>query len=223
MGKKKLIHFRENLTFPHLFQPSYHQLESGFVHKGSWNSQFFRKDHPIIAELGCGKGEYTIGLAARHPEKNYIGIDIKGARLWRGCKSVEEQNLDNVAFVRTRVDHLTRVFGREELSELWITFPDPQPKKERLRLTSPVFLSKYRDVLHPDGIIHLKTDDHPFFEYSLSVIQQNRHKILWMSDDLYATGTDDEVALIQTYYESKWLEMNKKIFYLRFQLSQHDN
>ncbi|MEI6435007.1 MAG: tRNA (guanosine(46)-N7)-methyltransferase TrmB [Bacteroidota bacterium] len=219
MAKKKLIHFQENLTFPHLFQPSYHELDNGFALRSKWQEAYFANDRPIIVELGCGKGEYTVGLASKHPKLNYIGIDLKGSRLWRGCKSVIEGNLKNVAFVRTRVDHIGKIFAPGEISAIWITFPDPQQSKERLRLTSPGFLEKYSNVLSPGGIIHLKTDDVAFYLYSIDVIKKLNHQILWNTDDLYHSGTDDEVIHIQTYYEEKWLEMGKKICYVRFKLN----
>jgi tRNA (guanine-N7-)-methyltransferase len=214
VGKKKLIHFQENLTFPFLFQPPYPELYNGFPLRGNWNRSFFQNDHPVIAELGCGKGEYTVGLGERNPAKNYIGIDLKGARLWRGCKSVVEKDLKNIAFVRTRVDHILRVFGTSEIDELWITFPDPQPKKERLRLTSPVFIERYREVLRSGGLLHLKTDDRDFYQYSLEVAMNEQLVVLRNTEDLYHDGINDEVSAIQTFYEAKWLEMNKKICYL---------
>jgi tRNA (guanine-N7-)-methyltransferase len=170
-------------------------------------------------ELGCGKGEYTVGLADRYPQRNFIGIDWKGARLWRGSKTVSEQGLKNVGFVRAMVDHVEQIFAPGEISEIWITFPDPQVKKERLRLTAPVFLSKYKNILTPDGIIHLKTDDQFFFSYTLEVIRIHGHKILLETDDLYQSGCDDDMTAIQTYYEDRWLEMGKKICYVRFQLN----
>ena len=218
MGKKKLIHFQENLTFPHLFQPSYPELNSGFALRSRWNSEFFCNEHPITVELGCGKGEYTVGLARMHPERNFVGIDWKGARLWRGSKTVREENLKNVGFVRTMVDHVERIFAPGEVSEIWITFPDPQRKKERLRLTCPGFLAKYSGILSPGGIIHLKTDDFPFYSYTLDVIHEAGHRLILSTDDLYNSDHAGDVVSIQTYYESIWLEMGKKICYLRFQL-----
>ena len=157
-------------------------------------------------------------MAVKYPEKNFIGIDLKGARLWRGCKSVEEQKLSNVAFLRTRVDMLGKLFGPDEVEEIWITFPDPQPGKERKRLTSPVFLSKYKSILKKEGIIHLKTDDRPFYQYTNEVIGAGRHRIIYSTDDLYTAGLQEDASLIQTYYEKMWLEQNKKINYLRFRL-----
>jgi tRNA (guanine-N7-)-methyltransferase len=219
VAKKKLIHFQENLSFPHLIQPSYNDLVSGFSLRSGWHESFFCNGHPIVVELGCGKGEYTVGLAGRYPHLNFLGIDWKGARLWRGSKTVLEQGLKNVGFVRAMVDHVEQIFARSEISEIWITFPDPQVKKERLRLTSPVFLNKYRNILAPDGIIHLKTDDHFFYCYTLDVIREQNHRLLWATDDLYQSGSTDDVVSIQTYYENRWLEMGKKICYIRFQLS----
>jgi tRNA (guanine-N7-)-methyltransferase len=218
VAKKKLIHFRENLTFPYLFQPRYNDLVPSFVLRSKWHSDFFGNDHPIVVEIGCGKGEYTVGLACKYPLQNFIGIDLKGARLWRGCKTVEEQSLGNVAFVRTLADHLEKIFAPGELAGIWITFPDPQRKKERRRLTSPGFLEKYRNVLLPGGLIHLKTDDPEFFQYTLDVIREEQHILHWSTTDLYHSGTTDEVIEIQTFYEKKWLEMGKKICYVRFQL-----
>ena len=220
MAKKKLIHFQENLTFPHLFQPGYRDIQSGFHLRSRWNQDFFRNSYPVVVELGCGKGEYTVGLAATYPEKNFIGIDIKGARLWRGCKSVQELGLKNAAFVRTRVDFLEILFGPGEISEIWITFPDPQPGKEKKRLTSPLFLSKYNNILAKDGIIHLKTDNSFYFNYSQEIIKDYRHHLLFSTDDLYHSGVQDEVVQIQTYYEKIWLNDGKKIFYLKFRLNK---
>lgn len=223
MPKKKLIHFQENLTFPHLFQPDYQDLQNNFYLRSTWHEEFFINKNPIVVELGCGKGEYTIGLATKYPEKNFIGIDLKGARLWRGCKWVAEQKLKNVAFIRTRIDHLEKLFGIQEVAEIWITFPDPQPGKERKRLTSPVFLSKYKNILTDDGIIHLKTDDPVFFSYSLGIIKEYKYHLLYVTDDLYHSGLQEDMVSIQTYYEKIWLEEGKKIFYLRFRLNSLNN
>jgi len=174
-------------------------------------------EYPIILELGCGKGEYTVGLAQRYPEKNYLGIDNKGARLWRGCKTAEELQLKNAGFIRTMADHVESIFAKGEISEIWITFPDPQPNKERRRLTAPVFLEKYRRILTPDGIIHLKTDNYDLYQYTLDIIREHHHKLIWSTDDLYHSGTTDDVVSIRTFYETRWLEMGKKICYARFQ------
>ncbi|MEI6681241.1 MAG: tRNA (guanosine(46)-N7)-methyltransferase TrmB [Bacteroidota bacterium] len=217
MGKKKLVHFQENLLFPHLFQPDYNDLIPEFSLRGRWHEKFFGNNHPLTVELGCGKGEYTVGLAARYPERNFIGIDWKGARLWRGCKTVSEQQLKNVAFVRTQVGLVDSIFAPGEVTEIWITFPDPQLGKERLRLTAPLFLEKYRNILAPGGIIHLKTDDAFFYNYTLGVARLNQHRILSSTDDLYHSGNNDDVGSIQTYYETRWLGMGKKICYVKFQ------
>jgi tRNA (guanine-N7-)-methyltransferase len=220
VSKKKLIHFRENLTFQYLFQPGYHELLINFDQKSKWHDEFFRNQNPIAIELGCGKGEYTVGLAAKYPEKNFIGIDLKGSRLWRGCKSVEEQELKNVAFIRTRADHLEKLFGPHEIAEIWITFPDPQPGKARKRLTSPVFLAKYRNIMKENGIIHLKTDNLDFFNYSLEIIKEEHHQLIFATEDLYHSGLMEDVISIQTYYEKIWLDQEKKICYLKFRLNQ---
>lgn len=220
MAKKKLIHFKENLSFPHLLQPTYKDLHSGFSLRSCWNERFFRNHQPIVVELGCGKGEYTIGLAEKYPRGNFIGIDWKGARLWRGSKTVLEHGLKNVGFVRAMVDHVEQIFAPSEISEIWITFPDPQVKKERLRLTSPVFLAKYRNILSPGGIIHLKTDDLFFYNYTLDVIREQNHQLLLASEDIYQSGNPEDAVTIQTYYEQRWLDLGKKICYLRFQLKK---
>jgi tRNA (guanine-N7-)-methyltransferase len=216
--KKKLIHFQENLSFPHLFQAKYHELITDHHLRNKWKEEYFRNDHPIILELGCGKGEYTIGLAEKSSEKNFIGMDVKGARLWRGCKTVEDKQLKNVAFIRSQVDHITKFFGRNEVDGIWITFPDPQVKKEKKRLTSPVFMEKYRNILAPHGIIHLKTDSILLFNYTLEIVNRDNHPVLFFTDDLYHSKTIEDAGTIQTYYERIWLEEGKKIYYLKFQL-----
>jgi tRNA (guanine-N7-)-methyltransferase len=219
VAKKKLIHFQENLTFPHLFQPGYKEVQSGFHLRSQWNHAFFKNQNPVVIELGCGKGEYTVGLAAKYPKKNFIGIDFKGSRLWRGCKTVLEQGLKNVAFVRTRVDYLENLFGPREISEIWITFPDPQPGKERKRLTAPLFLNKYKTILTNDGIIHLKTDNQFFFDYSLEIVNEFKHHLLFATEDLYNSGLQEDVIQIQTYYENIWLKEGKRIYYMKFSLN----
>ena len=221
MAKKKRTRFSENDTFPNLFQLNYHQvLTEGFGLKGKWNRDFFGNDAPIIVELGCGKGEYTIGLAERMPENNYIGIDIKGARMWRGLKTAHEEGFRHVAFIRSHIELIEHFFGPGETAELWITFPDPHPKasKARKRLTSPLFLERYRHILKDEHVIHLKTDDADLFEYTLSIIARGNHQLLYHTFDLYREGKDEVVAGIQTFYEKIWLEQGKCICYLRFRL-----
>jgi tRNA (guanine-N7-)-methyltransferase len=220
VAKKKLIHFRENLTFPHLFQPRYHEIEEDFRMSSCWGKDFFSNTNPIILELGCGKGEYTIGLAEKYPQKNFIGIDFKGARLWRGAKTVQEKEMKNVAFIRTQVDHVNKFFGPGEISEIWITFPDPQPGKERKRLTAPLFLDRYRILLCPEGILHLKTDDLDFYNYTLEIIGQYHHPLLYSTDDLYHSGCSEDIISIRTFYENMWLEIGKKIYYIKFKLNR---
>jgi tRNA (guanine-N7-)-methyltransferase len=217
--KKKLVHFAENDTFPHLFQPRYHELLHGFFLRGKWHEGYFRNPNPVILELGCGKGEYTVGLAETHPDRNYIGIDVKGARLWRGCRTVAEKQMKNVAFIRTLVDHVGKLFAPGEISGIWITFPDPQPKKAWKRLTSPEFLEKYRSILRPGSILHLKTDNPGFYEYTIDVIREQGHKILAATEDLYHSGITDEVIGYRTFYEKMWLEQGMKICYLKFVLA----
>jgi tRNA (guanine-N7-)-methyltransferase len=219
VAKKKLIHFRENLTFPHLFQPRYQEIEKNFRMSSCWKKNFFFNTNPIILELGCGKGEYTIGLAEKYPEKNFIGIDFKGARLWRGAKTVQEKEMKNVAFIRTQVDHVNKFFSPGEISEIWITFPDPQAGKERKRLTAPIFLDRYRILLCPEGILHLKTDDLDFYNYTLEIIGQYHHRLLYSTDDLYHSGCSEDVIFIRTFYENMWLEIGKKICYIKFKLN----
>ncbi|MBE0647356.1 MAG: tRNA (guanosine(46)-N7)-methyltransferase TrmB [Bacteroidales bacterium] len=216
MAKKKLIHFTENLSFPHLFQPRYAELQPSFRFQGKWGSDFFRNDHPITLELGCGKGEYTVGLARQFPTRNFIGIDVKGARLWRGCKTVEEDHLLNVAFIRSLADHIEYLFQPGEVGEIWITFPEPQPGKERKRLTAPVFLNRYHRILQPNGLVHLKTDDQDLFRYTKEILKEHPVELLLETEDLYHEYKHEPAAKIQTFYESIWLEREKKIAYLRF-------
>lgn len=216
--KNKLEHFAENLTFDNMFQYSYEQVINGFDLKGNWNKDFFKNDNDIILELGCGKGEYSVGLAKYYPEKNFIGIDIKGARIWRGLKDCEEQNISNVAFIRTRINLIEFFFGKNEISEIWITFPDPFPleSNERKRLTSPQFLDRYSSLLKPGGIINLKTDNIIFFEYTLDVIREGGHELLYHTYDVYGEKNEEVLTSIQTFYEKKWLANGTKIKYLKF-------
>ena len=195
-------------------------MTKGFPLKGKWNTDFFRNDAPIVVELGCGKGEYTVGLAEQMPEKNYIGIDIKGARMWRGLKTAHEAGFRHVAFIRSHIEQIGHLFGPGEIDELWITFPDPQPKpsKARKRLTSPPFLQRYHHVLKEDHLIHLKTDDTGLFEYTLEVIAAGNHQLLYHTFDLYKAGLKEAAAEIQTFYEKIWLEKGKPICYIRFRL-----
>lgn len=204
-----------------MFQPPYGDIPGGYFMRGQWCSSFFRNQHPLVLEIGCGKGEYTLGLAQRYPLKNFIGIDIKGARMWRGCKSSNEQEMSNVAFLRIHVQRIETFFAGSEVSEIWITFPDPQPKQrqEKKRLTHPRFLDWYRQVLSPDGIIHLKTDNVGLYEYTLATLTALKHPVLFSTNDLYQADQENELTGIQTHYEKMFLAEGKKICYLKFSLS----
>lgn len=221
MGKGKLAKFAENETFSNLFQPGYEEVSvHGFPLKGQWAETFFQNKNPIVLELGCGKGEYTVGLSEKYPNKNFIGVDIKGARIWRGLSNAREKNLTNTAFLRTRIQNINLFFAEDEVSEIWITFPDPQPKKEGKRLTCPRFLENYKKILLSDGIVHLKTDDADLYEYTLEVVRNENHRLLLHSNDLYQPGNPFwEVMEVRTFYEQMWLDMEKKIKYIRFQLN----
>ena len=221
MAKKKLIHFAENLTFRHLFQQSYKQLMEGFTLKGKWRDGYFLNDHPIVLELGCGKGEYTVNLAIAHPEKNFLGMDIKGARLWKGCKMVEELKLRNAAFIRSRAELLEHFFSPGEVDEIWITFPDPFEPNRRAhrRLTSPGFLERYRHVLSGNGIIHFKTDNAGLFHYTLGIINDQDHELIFASEDVYHDAENHPATTIQTFYEEKFKSEGIPIKYLEFRLS----
>ncbi|MFZ1332096.1 MAG: tRNA (guanosine(46)-N7)-methyltransferase TrmB [Flavobacteriales bacterium] len=223
MGKNKISRFEENLTYQHVVQPTYTELaKSGLPLKGKWNVEMFQREAPLVLELGCGGGEYTVGLAQLQPEKNYVGVDIKGARLWRGAKQAQEAGLKNVAFLRTHVDHLVRCFGSHEVSEIWLTFSDPQIGKARKRLTSPLFLARYKEVLKPGGLIHLKTDSPELYEYTMEQIAEYNLPVYEQSTDVYAdlvprsSPQEQAVMNIRTYYEKRWISEGKNIHYVRF-------
>lgn len=223
MGKGKQFKFAENRTFTHVLQPSFEEVMGGaFPLKGKWNSDHFHRDAPLVLELGCGKGEYTTGLAQQRPKRNYIGVDIKGARIWRGARTVKELGLTNVAFLRTHVDHLLKVFGPGEVSEIWLTFSDPQLGKDRKKLTSPLFLDRYREVLIPGGIINLKTDSPELYGYTLERVAEFKLPLYEHSADVYGelvprlSAEEQAVLNIRTFYESMWLGEGKKIHYCRF-------
>lgn len=222
--KNKLQKFEENRSFDNLFQYSYERImEEGFPLQGKWHADFFRNDNPIVLELGCGKGEYTVGLARAHRDINYIGVDIKGARMWRGLTQAREEGLTNVAFIRTRIDQIEHFFAPDEVSEIWVTFPDPHPgegeRNARHRLTSPEFLERYRKVVRPDGILNLKTDSPIMYEFTLhEVIEKQGLPLLYATDDLYANDDDLEVKTIRTFYEQMWLDQGLTIKYLRFKI-----
>ncbi len=193
-------------------------IKNGFPYRGSWNSGFFKREAPIVMELGCGKGEYTVGLAKSDPARNYIGVDIKGARMWRGAKTVEEENITNAAFLRAEIENIDQFFVPAEVDELWITFPDPQMKKTRKRLTSTRFLNLYRNLLRPGGIVNLKTDSPFLYEYTRRLVELNGFEVIMDTDDLYGSGLADPVSSIKTFYEQQWLSRGKKIKRLSFRL-----
>lgn len=222
MAKNKLKRFEENNTFPNLIQPRFEEVfRINHPIKGKWSETFFKNDRPIVLELGCGKGEYTVGLAKQFPEKNFIGIDIKGARLWRGAKTAHESGMTNVAFVRTRIENITSFFTKDEVSEIWITFPDPQLKRINAlkRLTSSVFLGLYKTILKPQGLIHLKTDSQELHRYTKALTELNELKVHCCTDDLYASVKDDPILSIRTFYEQQFLDKGFSITYICFELS----
>jgi tRNA (guanine-N7-)-methyltransferase len=222
--KNKLQKFEENKSFDNLFQYSYERIMAeGFPLQGRWRTDFFHNDNPIVLELGCGKGEYTVGLARAHRDINYIGIDIKGARMWRGLTQAREEGLTNVAFIRARIDQIEHFFGPDEVDEIWVTFPDPHPgegeRNARHRLTSPEFLQRYRKIVKPEGILNLKTDSPIMYEFTLhEVIEKQGLPLLYATDDLYANDDVIEVKTIRTFYEQMWLDQGLTIKYLRFKL-----
>lgn len=237
MGKDKLRKFKENETFRCLVQPATSEvLNCDHPLKGNWGRDFFGNDNPIVLELGCGKGDYTVDLAERNPACNYIGVDIKGARLWKGAKYAEEHGLKNVGFLRTRIEFIESLFAPGEVLEIWITFADPQIGREKKRLTAPLFMSRYRNFLCEGGIIHLKTDSRYLHEYSLAMAQQNGLRVLAAATDIYGADRErlyeselssicgraavDALFEVQTFYESQYLAQGFPITYLSF-LADH--
>jgi len=220
-SKNKLKRFQENETFPNVIQPTREEIVSGFSLKGKWNTHF-KNDNPIVLELGCGKGEYTVGLAKRFPNKNFIGIDIKGARFWKGAKSAIEEGLTNVTFVRTQIELVDQVFGKEEVTEIWITFPDPQIKYKRTkhRMTNTEFLKRYKQILTLDGTVNLKTDSEFMHGYTLGLLHGLGLEVLYANHDVYKNeGSPKEVLEIQTFYENQYLEKGKPITFIKFRVN----
>lgn len=222
-SKNKLKRFRENETFENVIQPTREEAVSGtFPLKGNWNADFFKNDNPIVLELGCGKGEYSVNLGKMYPEKNFIGIDIKGARFWRGAKTAVEEGMTNVGFLRTQIELIEYFFAENEVGEIWITFPDPQIKYKRTkhRMTNSDFLQRYKKVLKPDGIMHLKTDSEFMHGYTLGLLHGEGHEVLYANHNIYRNeGAPKEVTGIQTFYESQYLEQNKPITYIKFKIT----
>ena len=213
MGKDKLRRFAEITEFDNVIE-----LDDGKILKGSWSGKQFKNDNPIILELGCGKGEYTVNLAKLFPEINFIGIDYKGNRIWRGAKTALEENINNVAFLRIQIENLLDYFSKNEISEIWITFPDPQPQvsREKKRLTSPRFLIMYKAILQNGGLVHLKTDSDLMYIYTLQKIKEQKLTKHISTDNLYVSEFADKVLSIKTYYEKKYLADNKNINYVKF-------
>lgn len=213
MGKDKLRRFAEIDTFSNVLQ-----LDAGKPFKGKWAKDFFKNDQPVVLELACGKGEYTVNLGQLFPQKNFIGIDYKGNRIWRGAKTALEDGVNNVGFLRIQIESLQDYFDASEIDEIWITFPDPQPQisREKKRLTSPRFLEKYKQILKQGGFINLKTDNDDFHAYTAEKINEHGLKLFVKTEDLYHSEYADDVLSIKTYYEKKYLQHNKNINYLKF-------
>ena len=222
-SKNKLKRFKENETFENVIQPSREEIvDQNYPLKGQWASKFFKNNKPLILELGCGKGEYTVGLAKRYPEYNFLGIDIKGARFWRGAKTALEDGIDNAKFLRTQIELVDQIFAQGEIHEIWITFPDPQIKYQRTkhRMTNPDFLKKYHQILKPNGVVHLKTDSEYMHGYTLGLLQGSGHEILYAHHDIYKnTEAPEEIVSIQTFYEAQYLAEGKPITYTKFRLN----
>ena len=226
-GKRKLEHFAEMKTFPNVFEPTLEEVfRKPYALKGKWRKEVFKNDNPIVLELGCGKGEYTVGMGMKFPNKNFIGIDIKGARMWRGAKTSLDEGLNNVAFLRTRIEFIESCFAENEVDEIWITFPDPQKKdrREKKRLTGPLFLDRYKQFLKKEGIVHLKTDSDFFYEFSVEQTKLFNFQVLESTADLYNEKIEDfdkdtqEILSIKTHYEGIFTEKGHKIHYLKFKI-----
>lgn len=222
MGKNKLKKFAEMETFSNVFQPPYEPMA------GRWRDAFFHNNNPIVLELGCGRGEYTVGLAQKYPEKNFIGIDIKGARMWAGAKQAIQAKMTNVAFLRTNIEFLATFFAPNEVDEIWITFCDPQMKKATKRLTSTYFMQRYQLILKPNGLIHLKTDSPFLYTYTMEMLRLNPYPVVCSTDDLYANSLDSidvfaDARALQTHYEKQWLGRGMTIKYIEWQLAPLDH
>ncbi|MDR2039474.1 MAG: tRNA (guanosine(46)-N7)-methyltransferase TrmB [Bacteroidales bacterium] len=223
MAKNKLKRFVEMATYPNVIEPAFEEVfRTDFRLKGKWGKEIFRNDHPVVLELGCGKGEYTVALARKYPDKNFIGVDIKGSRMWVGATDALQNQLENVAFLRTRIEFINSSFAENEVSEIWITFPDPQPQQSRInkRLTSARFLNSYRHLLQPSGIVHLKTDSDSLFEYTSRVVAFNELPVIVQTDDLYHSGYTDDILSVQTHYEKIFMGKGFSIKYLKFVLPE---
>ncbi len=223
MGKGKLAKFADMDSYENVFQYPFSVLqEHPFTMQGRWREEYFKNDNPIVLELGCGKGEYAVELARLYPQVNFIGVDIKGARMWTGATQAMKEGLRNVAFLRTNIEFIDRFFAQDEVQQIWLTFSDPQMKSPRKRLTSTWFLERYRRFLVDGGTIHLKTDSNFLFTYTSYLVEHNHMPLLFRTDDLYhASGLDSEterILSIQTYYERMWMDRGLNIRYMKFQL-----
>jgi tRNA (guanine-N7-)-methyltransferase len=224
VGKNKLARWAEMKSFNNVIEPTVEEVYSkDYPLKGNWNKVVFKNENPVILELGCGKGEYTVGLAARFPGNNYIGIDIKGARMWRGSKTAHETGILNASFLRTRIEFIKSFFVSDEVDEIWITFPDPHPKRRDTgkRLTSAFFLNTYRQILKDRGIIHLKTDNKDLWNYTKKIAKRNNLETVISSDDLYSGEISNDILSIRTHYEESFLKQGIKICYLAFSLEKN--
>lgn len=222
---KKIERWKEMETFPHVIQAKFNEVfNTNHPYKGNWKPNVLKNSNPIVLELGCGRGEYSVGLGKHFPEKNFIGLDIKGARIWKGAKQALDQKLNNVFFIRTRIDFINSFFAENEIDEIWITFPDPQPQetRERKRLTAPMFMNRYKNILKPNGIIHLKTDNEGFFKYTLDEIKRNNYNLIEHTFNLYEEKIErldqktQEILSIKTYYENLFSKKGHNIHYLKF-------
>ena len=226
MSKGKLAKFADMETYENVFQYPYSVVEHvPFEMQGHWHEQYFHNNNPIVLELGCGKGEYTVGLAKRYPHMNFIGVDIKGARMWTGATQAIKEGMKNVAFLRTNIEIIDRFFAPDEVTEIWLTFSDPQMKNPRKRLTSTFFMNRYRRFLIDKGIIHLKTDSNFLFTYTTYMVEKNHLPLVLSTSDLYAENSENsdyseysEAASIQTYYEQMWIDRGLNIKYMKFHL-----
>lgn len=229
MAKKKLQRFAEIEAFENVFQhPQTEATPKQHENKGKWRESYFKNNNPLVLELGCGKGEYSLGMSKAYPEKNFFGIDLKGNRIWLGAKNAIDENIKNVGFIRTRIDGITSLFAKDEVGEIWITFPDPQPNRERKRLTSPLFLNRYNKFLKKGGVIHLKTDNEPLYQYTKELLEANGHQINYATNHLYQSDIIEKkpdfakILNIKTFYEDKFTKLGFNICYLQFQFS-HTN
>ncbi len=220
VSKNKLAKFEEMKGFDHVVQAPFNTIKNNdFFLKGKWGTEFFKNQNPLVLELGCGKGEYSVGLAEKHPEKNFLGVDIKGARLWKGAKIALEKRLYNVGFLRTNIEIISQFFDPEEVNEIWLTFPDPQMKKTGKRLTSTFFLNKYKTFLKKGGIIHLKTDSNFQFSYTSALAHLNDFEIIAETGNLYESDILNDSLRIKTFYEKQWLDRGISIKYMAFRLN----